>query len=316
MFFLYIKLKYKNIKRILWNLGTFRVIFLAFISIAFVTILLTHPNHYLIPFIYFVSTYGYHSYRNDLNFLKSIYIKISYLLIREYLLLSIPFILIHIIREDWAELTIYPLITLSIYFLPAFRLKTNFLFSIPFLKKGGYEFNRGLRKNFLLYLLFIFLFFQGSYYHNISLSMFAGIICMLTFAGFYILPIKTYNLLNYKNVYMFFRHKISVIVFNLLLLYIPYIFIACFSNERMELFNFLLKLYISSNLFITGVCLLRYICNESVSLMLIIIVTVLFPAWITSCLSWFGFIFFIPIFFSLILSAFRNLKYYFEHGRS
>lgn len=161
----YLKVKFRILYRSIQGIGLLRFAFI-FILLVFGSLALCmNAEPRLIPIIFLLFIFFYHSYRKDKKFLQ-VYFRQTYLLFWfEYALLSLPFIALSLIRQDYISLLAYPILVFLSPFIFNKRLQ-KWRLSFPFLSKGSYEFQTGFRSQWLVFICSYLVAFLGIYNGN------------------------------------------------------------------------------------------------------------------------------------------------------
>lgn len=150
-------------------------------------LLYRHPSSFVLPLVYSLMLFPYHSYRTDREFLPTYLKHTERILTSEYLLYSCPFVLLTLFREDWIVSLFYIGYAILLPYVPALRFRYIRL-PLSFLSPGSYEYARGMRRYILLYVfLFLISCIGGLYHHNLQILRFCILfwgICMWDFSCF------------------------------------------------------------------------------------------------------------------------------------
>lgn len=217
----------KQIKRFFGAVGIFYSfsILLFFIIGWFVLFKLT-ALHIFSPIICLsILLYLCQSKRKD-NLFTNLYIKKSYLLyICEYTLLSVPFILILLLYGNY----IYILLCFVLILLTplVFNYKFNYpKITIPIFIKGSFEYQIGIRKSYLFFLLSYIISFLGIYNGNLKVLLVFFVISALIYISSISVYDDKYYLKSYISANHFLFHKVKSCLFNFSILFIPFIVMA------------------------------------------------------------------------------------------
>ena len=124
MFGYYVRLRLRSGGRLLKELGIVRSILLVGLLAFAVAILCKVEASWILPLVCLLVIGGYHQTRKDRDFLRRFTDDVSLFFLCEYLLLSLPFVVIAGIRGDWVIALCIPLVIGWIPFLRPVRFRT------------------------------------------------------------------------------------------------------------------------------------------------------------------------------------------------
>lgn len=291
----YFKLRLRQIGRLILQIGIFRTLFLlAIVLVLFFGIYKSVVNYFL-PVLFLVAAYCYYNSRSDKGFLKMMYSNRYILYWIENLLISIPFISISCLKGFYYDLFIYPIFILITPFLQTIKINRKAL-PIPFFRKGSYEYQTMLRRSYLFILILYILSFLGLYNGNERVFYSACFMSSMLWLVSLVKPEPLIYILNYSNSRDLIKNKIQNIVYNTLVLYLPFFIISIWGGWTViGMTAYLYWVTICSTI---GINILKYCLSQNEFLTIIITLFVLLPLAIMSIIY--------PIFivFNILLNIF------------
>ncbi len=225
----FLKIKVLQILRLFKQIGVFRCLFLMLLIYLFPVILYKSADQYYLPILFFVSIYTYRSSRPDKKFIKQI-CQSNYLIYwAEYTLLSLLFIPISLIKEFYSDLFFYPIVILVAPFLFNIKFKKK-AFSIPFFRKGSYEYQSMFRSNYPIIIITYIVSFVALYNENERVLYFCCFLSSIIWFSCLLKSEPLIYMLNYRNSQSLVQEKVLNVLLNFSLLYLPFFFISLFGG--------------------------------------------------------------------------------------
>lgn len=185
-----------------------------------VGVVLWHLPLFYVPGLFLLLMVCYQQYREDGELLR---ILSGHRPVRqyavEYILFSVPFVLLSLLAGKWVELPVY-LLTPLVALLPRARVR-YVLMSHPLLMKGSYEFISGFRQVSVVYLLLLIGCVMGGVYANVNLVIVCIFIWMFFMMGFHFVSFRQEYLLNYSSARSLLTFKLRAIFCNTVILLAP-----------------------------------------------------------------------------------------------
>ena len=209
------------------------------------------PNPNLYPLLFLLPIFMFHFQRKDILFLKKIFPYWQLIISLEYLFILV---LVAVLCKNYVYHynIIYAL--LGVFTLPYLKKKeTNSVISLAFLSNNFYEIKSVIRKNIVVFIFQIFLFYLSSYH---PFTLFLVLIISLEFLSNIYNDFENKELIQsyFSEKSIEYKVKSNLIILNLLFspLYLAY---SSFNFHAME---YLAYYIIFLNLFITERILLKY----------------------------------------------------------
>lgn len=303
MLWLYLKIRIKELIRILSGIGIFRSVVLCLIFICGIVCLIKIKSEWIIP-IFFVLCLGcYHNFRKDKYFLKLNILNSKLLFMKEYFILGSPLILLELLNGYWlsaSAMILFVLLTpfsMKIYF----RIHPLRLF---FIYKGSLEYIGMLRKYWPLYLLLILFSVLGLLHNNPRIMKVCMIIWGIIQSNAYNCETSVYTILNYKDyktlqIFMWKRNA-----WNVATLSIPFAFLAAIGEYNVDNAIFCASCVFASILFMQCTGLMSYVSSNGL-FCIFLRIGIFYLVFISSC--------FIPLFNVIFITFILIYSYMLYH---
>ena len=184
-----IKIRFFQIAREMNDIGLFRAIMVLLIILPFLLIFLyqrlqiAHYSYYITG-LALLLVYMIHRRRKDYHFLFKISESPALTYYTEYLVLSIPLLILYVVTRQYLHLIIYVLLIAPISFtIPMLKLKSEYSALIRYIPSGLFEWQSGFRKYMIPIILFYALGLAGIY--NIWFSAVSVFLLMMIICSFY-----------------------------------------------------------------------------------------------------------------------------------
>lgn len=182
----FIKIRFSQVYRGIRDIGLFRTIILLivliplFIGFLYKRLQIPNYNHIIVGVALFL-VFMIHRGRKDYNFLYKLSKHPGLTFYAEYLVFSIPLIILYFVTTQYLHIIVYALLLMAISFTTPVP-KTNRAYSkfIQFIPLGLFEWQSGLRKNLVPIILFYIFGFLGIYkiwFSAISVFLLTMLIC-------------------------------------------------------------------------------------------------------------------------------------------
>lgn len=147
-----------------------------------------------------------------------------------YSMISLPFLAVSVvsfvalanIESNWCILALYPVITLTIAFLPSLDKSVGIRISHPLLTKDAYEYLSGFRTQFVAHIVMFAISVFGAWHDNIRISKAITILMVFLVNLFYMSEYRCEYLFNYLNANAVFKLKFKNIVVNNIVCLLPF----------------------------------------------------------------------------------------------
>ena len=275
MYNVLICIRLKMVLGLLKQLGYITSSLLFLFIVCFLYILFKLPELYIAS-IYFCIVISLHTKRGDRTLLKSLVgEKYKNLFILEYLILTIPFILISIFNGYYYDISLCILIASILPLIP--RIRINFqMHTNPFLIKGSYHYQSSFRILFIFYLLLFFASIMGIVYGNIRILQVSMLIIVYMIANLICQPIKQYYLYNYCSLKHFMLMNIKIALCNAAVILFPFLILYSVNNINTTDFLWCVKVYFITVLFFIQTECLRYVFSKNQLLQFFILTAIFF----------------------------------------
>ena len=223
----------------------------------------------------------YHNERKDKDFLSQQVKCPALLLMAEYILIGLPFVVIECLRSHFAAAAVVMATAVLLPKLKTIKMKSAPV-PLPFLYKGGLEYIRMFRMYGWLYLLLLIVTVIGALHANIRIGKVAlivwGIVQTMSFAS---VP-QRQELTFYLNYSAFQRHLVLSSVWNAVITAVPFVGIILsfsFSGDNLLFAVFVIS---GSILYLCNMGMVRHMSFSSASLAVYQLV-VLIPLFFFTC---------------------------------
>ncbi len=262
---MYLKLRSRQLGRILASIGPLRCIFLVLLCATLFYLLPQIENPWILPACGVLLIGFYHTQRKDREFLALQIKKFRRLLAIEYLLVTTPFTLAGILTRNYLSVGV---ICLAAMLFPLYRpIKTRIpKIPLPGFYTGDLLYRRMFRRQILPYLILLFLALMGGIHGNIRI----GKACLMIWGilegtAFLELPQLT-ELALYRDFKTFQKRLLAGMVWNVVLTSIPLAaLILCFSPEWKQA-GFILTVSMSTILYLCNLATARFFHSTTVTL--------------------------------------------------
>lgn len=276
----YLKIRIKEILRILLGIGILRVVCLFLICMCGILFLVNTEKGILIFFLLCLG--GYHSYRQDKYFLKCNFTDINAFFRKEYFIIGALFIVFELLHKHWLSVLGMISFTLLIPFSKKIQFYSRAI-RLRFLCQCNLEYIIMVRKYWLIYVLLVLFSIMGLIHDNPRIIKVSMIIWGIIQSSAYNEKTSIYTIINYKNYNTLQRMLWKGSVLNSCISFTTFAFLLSFSIYDVKNFAFLASCIIAAILYLQGVALMSLVSenNFSFTIFRIVIFSVVF---ICSCL--------------------------------
>lgn len=278
---LYFGLRMKQLWRILRRLGVAVSLLLAAFMFLAIYVLIKTNYSWIMPSVVILCLLCYHNERKDKGFLSQQIKCAPLLFIAEYILISLPFVVIECLRSHFAAAGAVMATAVLLPKLKTIKLKSASV-PLPFLYKGGLEYIRMFRMYGWLYVLLFLVSVIGALHANIRIGKVAlivwGIVQTMSFAS---VP-QRQELTFYLNYSAFQRHLVLSNVWNAVITAVPFVGIILSFSFSGENLLFALSVISGSILYLCNMGMVRHMSFSSASLAVYQLI-VLIPLFFFAC---------------------------------
>ena len=201
-------------------------------------------------------------YRTDKNFLQLVYAHPSMLFMIDYFFISLPFVLIWILKGEWIQIGAMAILTTFFSFSKKFKFNVSWVIPMPFLYRGGIDLLYSVRVVCLFLCLLCAGAIIGCYYDNVNLVRVCAIlyICCLGCSMRDPKPLMRH----YVSFWQFLVLNIRMLAHNLPLLLLPIVFILIYSESTITI---PLRLLAGGILLMLAMLFVRYVTDFEIYLL-------------------------------------------------
>lgn len=278
---LYFVLRLKQLWRILKRLGVAISLLLAVFMFLAVYVLIKTSYSWIMPAAVILCLLCYHNERKDKDFLLQ-QVKCSALLLMvEYILIVLPFVVIECLGSHFAAAGAVMAAAVLLPKIKTVKLKSAPV-PLPFLYKGGLDYIRMFRLYGWLYLLLFLISVIGALHDNIRIGKVAlivwGIVQTMSFASVPYWQELTF----YLNYSAFQRHLVLSSVWNTVITAVPFVGIILSFSFSGDNLLFAVSVISGSILYLCNMGMVRYMSFSSASLAVYQLI-VLIPLFLFTC---------------------------------
>lgn len=310
---IYLKIRFSQIMRFSQQIGLFRLLFILCCIFFIYNIIYQYSDYYQLPILFFIIIYRYQSFRRDRTFIKQS-IKYNYWIYWiDYTIFATLIIPLSIIKGYYLDLVLYSIIIFVTPFLSNIKIRTKNL-SIPFFRKGSYEYKSMLRRFYLIIILIYIFSFIGLYNDNERIFYFCIFISSLVWLSSLIKTETPLYILTYNNSRNLIQEKILNNLLNTSVLYIPFLLISILGGWKT--IGFTLQLLIVTQLMITGSNIIKYWFNNNEFITSLLVVLILIPLFILAMIYPLFIFLYLGLDIVIIFKAIDKLDFFFKHDNN
>ena len=284
----YIYLRLRSGGRLLKELGILRSSFLTALACLTATALYQTENQWATPAICLLAIGCYHQTRKDKSFLQHLLAgrNTSAFFTKEYLLLSLPFVLLTALRSNWIIALCIPLPVCLIPHMKQNRLKRKPI-RMSFLYAGNIEYIRMFRQAGWAYVLLATISLAGCIHGNMRIAKAGMLLWTLIQSGAYFHVPNPCMLMKFTRFRFFEELTWKSNAWNATVSALPFAAMLTGFGNPTEALTFVAPCLISGILYIQGMALWHWICRSEMGL-LAAQIAVFIPLFAAGC--------FIPLF--------------------
>ena len=262
------------VSRTVRGLGIMSLFCLAFIGLMFWIV--SKMQLLVAPLIFSLLILIYQTNRGDAGLLHSLYgKKFRRCFFVHYMIISLPFLLISLLKGRYVEIAVYPIAALAVSRLPRQHVHWH-IPTHPLFLRGSYEYQGGFRWAFAFYVILFGFAVAGGIFSNVRLSMIATAANNLLLFCFYSIPARREYLLSYHSTKRLFLTKLRDIVTCNAILLIPFFALLLTFRFSGHIAVACLSLYVAGILLMSQVLCLRILFGEPDLLMHLLVVALSF----------------------------------------
>ena len=256
----YVSIQAIIVSRTVRGLGIMSLFCLAFIVLMFWIV--SKMQLLVAPLIFSLLILVYQTNRGDARLLHSLYgQKFRRCYFVHYMIISLPFLLISLLKGRYVEIAIYPIVALAVSRIPRQHIHWH-IPTHPLFLRGSYEYQGGFRWAFAFYVILFGFAVAGGIFSNVRLSMIATAANNLLLFSFYSIPAQREYLLSYHSTKRIFLTKLRDIVACNAILLIPFFALLLTFRFSGHIAVACLSLYLAGILLMSQVLCLRILFGE------------------------------------------------------
>ena len=287
--FYYRSLRLKMLYRLLRQIGFLRSCFLLGIAYVVMYFLYKIDNQYAVSGVFLVLALSLNQYRRDRQFLQLLISRPSLLLMIEYLLLSVPFVVVSSLKGEWIQVGAMLLAVVLVPFCKKIHSEYHMTVPLPFMYRGGIDMLYSMRMVGWILPVLIAGGVMGCCYDNVKIVRVCTALYMI------ILSISMCNpqslVQHFSSFRQFLVMNFKMVGYNLPLLVLPMCILLIYSENTVSM---PLCLLLGGFLFALASLFVRYVISNSLFMFIHIALSV--ALYVTTVMSvWGGILFAIVI---------------------
>ena len=286
MFGYYVRLRLRSGGRLLKELGIVRSVLLVGLLALAVAILCKVKASWILPVACLLVIGGYHQTRKDRDFLRRFTDDVPAFFLCEYLLLSLPFAVMAVIRGEWVIALCMPLMICPLPFVRPVRFRTTPV-RLGFLYAGNMECLRMFRRMGWLYLIIISISALGCLHGNVRVAKAGMLLWGVIQSGAYSYVPDTHLLQKFKSYRILQGELWKANVWNASVLSLPFGMMCIAGGFRTEDMLFFFSCLMAGILYLQIMALFRWVCPASAG-MVMMQLAVCIPLFAWTCFVWAG----------------------------
>ena len=286
MFGYYVRLRLLSGGRLLKELGIVRSMLLVGLLALVVAILCKVETSWILPVVCLLVIGGYHQTRKDREFLRRFTDNVPGFFFYEYLLLSLPFVVIAGIRGDWVVALCIPLVIGWLPFLRPVRIRTIPV-RLGFLYVGNMEYLRMFRRMGWLYLIIIGISALGCLHGNVKVAKVGMLLWGIIQSGAYSYVPDVHLLQKFKSYRILQGELWKANVWNASVLSLPFGMMCFAGGFRTEDVLFFFSCLMAGIFYLQSMALFRWVCPVSAGIV-VMQLAVCIPLFAWTCFVWVG----------------------------
>ena len=270
MLLYYFKLKIKFLIRLMREVGILRTTILFSIICFIITVLCKIEHKWFIPCLYLLIFNRYNKTRKDKLFITEKIPSACSFFQKEYLILSLPFILIELPKGNWLGIIFILASALLLPYFKSYHFHINPI-KLKILYQGNMEYIRMFRQYHFAYILLLIVSFLGCYHGNIRIIKVCMMIWGILQSNAYTHPINREYITIYKNYNTLQQIILRANIWNILILSAPFITILITYSSLTSEWIFILS-YIVSCIFLMQYAGISHFIHQSQFSLLIFLI--------------------------------------------
>ena len=264
----YLGIQAMIVSRMVRRLGVVSLFCLAFISL--LLLIISKMQLFVAPLIFSLLILVYQMNRGDAGLLHTLLGKKFWrCYFVHYMIISLPFLLISLLKGRYVEVAVYPIAAFAVSLLPRKHIHWH-IPTHPLFPRGSYEYQSGFRRAIALYVILFGFAVVGGIFSNVRLSMIATAANNMLLFSFYSIPARREYLLNYHTAKRLFLTKSRDIVACNTILLIPFFALLLTFRFSGHMVIACLSLYLSGILLMSQVLCLRILFGDPDFLMILL----------------------------------------------
>ena len=283
MFGYYLKLRSKQLMRLLAGIGPVRSLFVLLMIVGIGAVLVRIERGWVVPAVVVAGLWIYHHGRKDRAFLTQQVGQPARFLRSEYLLIGFPFLCLEAWKENLSGCAVILLAGIVLPAVKPVRWRGR-SFSLPFLYKGGLEYLRLFRHYGWLYVSLLLVAVIGALHGNVRVAK-AGLLVWgaLQTAAFASIP-RREERIHFQSEKRWVRYVCLSSLWNGTVTALPLMAVILCTSPAMSEVKFALSAGIGGFLALCNMGLFKYVCRSVVGLILYQLV-VLLPLFLCACVE-------------------------------
>lgn len=229
----FLSMRIKMAYRLFQQLGVIISVVLICLAFFFMYILYRTNSKYASLEAFSVLIFLVNQYRTDKNFLQLVFARPYMLFMIEYFFISLPFVLISILKGEWIQVGAMAILTTLFAFSKKFKVNVSWGVSIPFLYRGGIDMLYSVRVACLFLCLLCVGAIIGCYYDNVNMVRVCALLYIYCLGSSMRDPKPLIR--HYISFWQFFVINIRMLVHNLPLLLLPIVCILIYSETTITI---------------------------------------------------------------------------------
>lgn len=247
------------------ELGIVRSLLLAALLCAGMAALCKMESKWAAPAAYLLVIGYHHQTRKDRDFLLHLTDNLTGFFMKEYLLISLPFILLTILRGDWLIALCIPLAACLLSFTKPIHPKRRPI-RMRLLYPGNMEYIRMFRRNGWAYILLVTFSLAGCVHGNTRIAKVCMLLWTVLQSGAYCQIPDPHLFLKFKSHFLLQKLTWESNVWNVTIPALPFAFMLPSSGHWPEELLFMTFYLASSILYMQGIALWHWVCHSEMAL--------------------------------------------------
>lgn len=285
----YLSLRLKMLYRLFRQIGILRSCILMGIAYVVLYFLYKIDSQYVVVGVFSALALSVNQCRRDRQFLQLLISRPSLLLMIEYLILSVPFVVVSSMKGEWVQVGVMLLVAVLVPFFKKIQTEYHFTVPLPFMYRGGIDMLYSMRLIGWILPVLIAGGVLGCCYDNVKIVRVCTALYMI------ILSISMCNpqplVQHFSSFRQFLVMNFKMVGYNLPLLVLPMCILLIYSENTISM---PLCLLLGGFLFALASLFVRYVISNSLFMFIHIALSV--ALYVTTVMSvWGGILFAIVI---------------------